>query len=68
MLLLEDIEDLVRKIECQDEHIVIFFHDEASMKLAETSWREVGEFVVVASHFGCATSGEHAAYMLGCPS
>lgn len=61
-IVLDDLDQHIRDLNCHHEKIVVHFHDDSPMISAGAAWSSFDEFLVVTSRTGCSVSGEHAAY------
>ncbi|KAL8732686.1 MAG: hypothetical protein Q9166_002662 [cf. Caloplaca sp. 2 TL-2023] len=53
VLKLEDVDPLLRTVECSEEGIILSFSDVESKNEAEEHWAPLKEFVVISYHPGC---------------
>lgn len=63
LLIHEDIDYAIRRIQCSDTGISVFFEGYDYMQLAEKTWSAEEKFVIVTHTQPCASPGEHAAYL-----
>jgi len=63
VLALEDIEDLILSVHCEDGSIEVIFDSSDSMLKVEEALRAGVPFVIITSHWSCNDDGSRLPYM-----
>lgn len=63
ILILEDVSDLIKSIDCSGSEVSTYFHDNRTFNDALSTWTEETSFVVISSHGTCQRPGEHGVWM-----
>ena len=62
--MLEEMENHVDEIRCDDSSVSLFFNEIETLELAYAELSRVAEFALITSHEGCNTDGERGIYKL----